>query len=65
MQAVMPKLGWRWLLAMSSSPYFILLIFCSWIPESPRYPCLKGDIYEAMLISERIARINGRDNSNF
>jgi hypothetical protein len=61
MEVVMPKLGWRWLLALTSLPYFILLIFCSWIPESPRYLCLKGDISEAMLILERIARINGRD----
>ncbi|CAL5083592.1 unnamed protein product [Urochloa decumbens] len=58
--AVMPILGWRWLLALTSSPYFILLIFSCLIPESPRYLCSRGKINEATLILERIAGMNNR-----
>ncbi|KAL6656804.1 hypothetical protein ACP70R_004584 [Stipagrostis hirtigluma subsp. patula] len=58
--AVMPILGWRWLFALSSLPCFILLAFSGLIPESPRYLCLKGKTSEAMLILERIARMNNR-----
>jgi MFS family permease len=60
MQAIMPILGWRWLLALSSTPCFILLIFSSVIPESPRYLCARGKISEAMLVLERIARMNNK-----
>lgn len=56
----MPILGWRWLLALSSSPCFILLIFSNVIPESPRYLCSRGKISEAMLVLERIARMNNK-----
>ncbi|XP_062190760.1 organic cation/carnitine transporter 7-like [Phragmites australis] len=58
--AIMPILGWRWLLALSSSPCFILLIFSTLVPESPRYLCSRGKISEAMLVLERIARMNNR-----
>ena len=58
MQAIMPILGWRWLLAFSSAPCFILLFFSSVIPESPRYLCSRGKISEAMLVLERMARMN-------
>ncbi|CAN6199506.1 unnamed protein product [Urochloa humidicola] len=58
--AIMPILGWRWLLALSSTPCFILLIFSSIIPESPRYLCSRGKISEAMIVLERIARMNNR-----
>ncbi|TVT99745.1 hypothetical protein EJB05_54870, partial [Eragrostis curvula] len=58
MQAVMPILGWRWLLGLSSLPCFILLIFFGLIPESPRYLCSRGRASDAMLVLERIARMN-------
>ncbi|CAL5086035.1 unnamed protein product [Urochloa decumbens] len=58
--AIMPILGWRWLLALSSTPCFTLLIFSSVVPESPRYLCSRGKISEAMLVLERIARMNNR-----
>ncbi|TVT99744.1 hypothetical protein EJB05_54869 [Eragrostis curvula] len=58
--AVMPILGWRWLLGLSSLPCFILLIFSGLIPESPRYLCSRGRTSDAMLVLERIARINNR-----
>ncbi|CAN6225751.1 unnamed protein product [Urochloa humidicola] len=56
--AVMPILGWRWLLALSSAPCFVLLIFFPLTPESPRYLCSRGRTMDATVILERIARMN-------
>lgn len=56
--AVMPKLGWRWLLALSPVPSFVLLIFYGIAPESPRYLCMKGRTDDAMRLLEKMARIN-------
>ncbi|XP_051215254.1 organic cation/carnitine transporter 7 [Lolium perenne] len=56
--AIMPVLGWRWLIALSSSPCFVLLIFYGVTPESPRYLCSRGRTADAKLILERIARVN-------
>ncbi|MBA0748366.1 hypothetical protein Gogos_005203 [Gossypium gossypioides] len=56
---VMPRLGWRWLLALSSIPSSILLLFYVFAPESPRYLCLEGRKEEALVVLEKIARING------
>ncbi|XP_031253469.1 organic cation/carnitine transporter 7-like [Pistacia vera] len=56
---VMPRRGWRWLLALSSLPSLLLLLFYRMTPESPRYLCLKGRTAEARLILEKIAKING------
>ncbi|XP_022143369.1 organic cation/carnitine transporter 7 isoform X2 [Momordica charantia] len=58
---IMPKLGWRWLLALSSFPSFLLLLFYRSTPESPRYLCLQGRTSEAAIILEKIARINQTD----
>jgi hypothetical protein len=58
MQAIMPVLGWRWLIALSSSPCLILLIFYGVTPESPRYLCSRGRTADAKFILERIARMN-------
>ncbi|KAL5747058.1 hypothetical protein ACOSP7_024060 [Xanthoceras sorbifolium] len=57
---VMPRLGWRWLLALSSLPSSLLLLFYRVTPESPRYLCLKGRTAEAHHILEKMARINGK-----
>lgn len=56
----MPTLGWRWLLAFSSLPSSMLLIFYRVVPESPRYLCLKGRTSEAHRILEKVAKINGQ-----
>ncbi|KAK8581343.1 hypothetical protein V6N13_144372 [Hibiscus sabdariffa] len=56
---VMPRLGWRWLLAFSSIPSFGLLVFYLFTPESPRYLCMNGREKEAMVILERISKVNG------
>ncbi|MCL7040529.1 hypothetical protein MKW94_003581 [Papaver nudicaule] len=58
---VMPTLGWRWLLGMSSFPTLFLLIFYKFTPESPRYFCTKGRIDEALSILEKISRLNGAE----
>uniref|UniRef100_A0A0D9W979 Major facilitator superfamily (MFS) profile domain-containing protein n=1 Tax=Leersia perrieri TaxID=77586 RepID=A0A0D9W979_9ORYZ len=55
---VMPKFGWRWLLALSSVPSFVLLLFYVVTPESPRFLCMKGRITEAMDVLEKMARLN-------
>lgn len=55
---VMPKFGWRWLLALSSVPSFLLLVFYAITPESPRFLCMKGRITEAVDVLEKMARIN-------
>ncbi|CAH8381534.1 unnamed protein product [Eruca vesicaria subsp. sativa] len=56
---IMPSLGWRWLLALSSIPSSLLLLFYRWTPESPRYLILQGRKAEALSILEKIARTNG------
>ncbi|KAF3784326.1 Organic cation/carnitine transporter 7 [Nymphaea thermarum] len=54
----MPTLGWRWLLALSSVPSIILLLFYRMVPESPRYLCMRGRTADALHILEKIAVIN-------
>ena len=58
MQFVMPTLGWRWLLAFSSIPSSLLLVFYWVAPESPRFLCSKGRTAEALSVLEKIARLN-------
>ncbi|KAJ3693481.1 hypothetical protein LUZ60_008961 [Juncus effusus] len=55
---IMPRLGWRWLLALSSLPSFILLLFYNHTPESPRYLCMKGRTEAATQILQKIATQN-------
>ncbi|XP_021846465.1 organic cation/carnitine transporter 7 [Spinacia oleracea] len=55
---VMPWLGWRWLLALSAVPAFLLLVFYFVVPESPRYLVLKGEKQGAMRILEKISKVN-------
>ncbi|XP_020539794.1 organic cation/carnitine transporter 7 isoform X2 [Jatropha curcas] len=57
---IMPKLGWRWLLALSALPSLLLLIFYIMTPESPRYLCLKDRKHDALRILEKIAKLNGK-----
>ncbi|CAL8248535.1 unnamed protein product [Merluccius merluccius] len=56
---VMPTLGWRWLLALSTIPLFIFAILCFWLPESARYDVLTGNQEKALATLKRIAAENG------
>lgn len=58
--AVMPRLGWRWLIALSSLPSFVLLIFYNNTLESPRYLCMKGRKSDAVHVLASIARMNNK-----
>ncbi|XP_039120262.1 organic cation/carnitine transporter 7 isoform X2 [Dioscorea cayenensis subsp. rotundata] len=55
---IMPRLGWRWLLALSSVPSFLLLLFYNFVPESPRYLCMRGKTTDAMNILVNMAEMN-------
>lgn len=57
----MPKLNWRWLLALSSIPSFAVLFFVGFIPESPRYLCMKGRVTDARNVLQKIALLNKTD----
>ncbi|XP_059636650.1 organic cation/carnitine transporter 7-like isoform X2 [Cornus florida] len=55
---VMPRLGWRWLLALSSVPSFLALLFYSLTPESPRYLCMKGRTTDAHSVLKKVEILN-------
>ncbi|MBA0762950.1 hypothetical protein Gotri_012492 [Gossypium trilobum] len=55
---VMAKLNWRWVLALSSVPSFVLLFLYGVAPESPRYLCMKGRTGDALRILEKMASVN-------
>ncbi|KAM8865282.1 synaptic vesicle 2-related protein [Synchiropus picturatus] len=56
---VMPSLGWRWLLGLSTIPLFIFAILSFWLPESARYDVLTGNQEKALCTLKRIATENG------
>lgn len=58
MQVVLSRLSWRWLLAFTSFPCFVLLVFFVIAPESPRYLCVQNRISDATLVLERMAKTN-------
>ncbi|XP_068191151.1 synaptic vesicle 2-related protein-like [Antennarius striatus] len=57
---IMPTLGWRWLVGVSTLPLAIFMCFTFWLPESPRYDLLTGNTEKAMATLQRIARENGK-----
>ncbi|KAL3533175.1 hypothetical protein ACH5RR_006696 [Cinchona calisaya] len=58
---IMPKLGWRWLLALSSIPSFAALIFYRFATESPRYLYMIGKISDVNNILRKMATVNQTD----
>ena len=56
---IMPTLGWRWLVAISSAPLGMLLLLWPALPESPRWLVGKGKIEEAQKLLEAAAKVNG------
>lgn len=57
---VMPILGWRWLIGVSSAPLLILLLFYVVVPESPRFLMMKGRDGDVCHLLEKIAIVNKR-----
>jgi hypothetical protein len=58
--AVLPRLGWRWLLALSSLPPLALLAAFPWLPESPHWLVAQRRYVDAETVLRRVARLNGR-----
>ncbi|GAB4823994.1 hypothetical protein N2152v2_011040 [Parachlorella kessleri] len=56
--AVLPPLGWRWLLALSASPLLLLLLLYPLLPESPHWLVVQGRYAEAEAVVLRVARVN-------
>lgn len=57
--AVLPHLGWRWLLALSALPLLLLLAVYPWLPESPHWLVAKGRYADAEAVLQRVAAANG------
>lgn len=55
---VLPVLGWRWLIAISTLPLLIVLLSSFWLSESPRWLISRGKVDWAEQILIRVARIN-------
>ncbi|XP_062211886.1 organic cation/carnitine transporter 7-like isoform X2 [Phragmites australis] len=55
---VLSSLNWRWLLALSTLPCFLLLPFFGVTPESPRYLCVQNRMSDATVVLERMANAN-------
>ncbi|KAL3363499.1 hypothetical protein AABB24_012660 [Solanum stoloniferum] len=55
---IMPRLGWRWLLALSSIPSIAALLLFVLTVESPRYLCAIGRTRDAYDILKKIAVVN-------
>ncbi|KAJ0090866.1 hypothetical protein Patl1_14004 [Pistacia atlantica] len=58
---IIPRLNWRWLLALSSVPSFAVFLLHGLAPESPRYLCMAGQTADAHRVLEKIALKNGRN----
>lgn len=57
---VLPALGWRWLIIISSLPLAFVLILCFFVTESPRWLIARGFLERAERAVSRISQINGR-----
>ncbi|KAF8723340.1 hypothetical protein HU200_021864 [Digitaria exilis] len=55
---VLSRLSWRWLLAFTAIPCFVLLLLFVIAPESPRYLCVQNRLSDATLVLERMAKAN-------
>ncbi|XP_041666262.1 synaptic vesicle 2-related protein-like [Cheilinus undulatus] len=57
---IMPTLGWRWLLGLSTIPMVVFLCLCFWLPESPRFDVLMEKRDRAMATLTHMAKENGK-----
>lgn len=62
---IVPRLGWRWLLAVSALPGLIIFFIRRYVPESPRYLLVNGKSEQAAAVLRQVARENGRDLAEF
>jgi putative MFS transporter len=56
---IVPRVGWRTLLAVSAVPGIIIYFIRRYVPESPRYLLISGREEEARKVLEQVARENG------
>ncbi|GAA0153735.1 secondary carrier transporter [Lithospermum erythrorhizon] len=61
---IMPRFGWRWLNTISCILPLLALVFGAFVPESPRYLCMKGRTSEAYKVLQKIATMNKREVPN-
>ncbi len=62
---IVPRLGWRALLAVSALPGLIIFFIRRHIPESPRYLLVNGKPEEARDVLQLVARENGVQMDEF
>jgi len=56
---IVPRIGWRALLAVSAAPGLIIYFIRRYVPESPRYLLIDGREEEARQVLQQVARENG------
>ena len=57
---VLPRSGWRSVLALSTLPLWLALTLCGGVPESPRWLARRGNERAAALVLQRTARATGQ-----
>ena len=55
--AVVPNLGWRWLLGLSAAPLFVFACLTPWLPESARYHVSCGQNDKALATLETVSSL--------
>jgi hypothetical protein len=56
---ILPYLSWRWLIAISAIPLWLMLLCYPLVPESPRFLMISGQRTKAMEVLRYIAGVNG------
>lgn len=57
--SVLPRFGWRALIAVSTLPLALVLLLSFFLSESPRWLLSKGRVDDAMRSLGRVSRVNG------
>ncbi|XP_063220101.1 synaptic vesicle 2-related protein [Bacillus rossius redtenbacheri] len=57
---IMPTLGWKWLLALSTVPLLIFSLVTPWLPESARFHVATGQTEKALATLQKVASDNGK-----
>jgi len=57
---VMPTLGWKWLLVLSTAPLLGFACVCPWLPESAKYLVTNGQTDKAIDTLKKVAHDNGK-----